>query len=193
MDFAYGPITLYGRPFQVLLLSAQIPHRGPATPSRKRDGLGCSPFARHYLGNHGCLLFLRVLRCFTSPGFASRPYVFRPRCPGFTRGGLPHSEISGSKRVCRSPKLIAAYHVLHRLLMPRHSPCALSSLTKITLANSSSVKNCIYPLYAVFKEPPRSFTGKVSCSNIADGSITPCFAEASQGIPSALRASGWWA
>src|SRR5437763_1957211 len=31
--------------------------------------------------------------------------------------------------VCGSPRLIAAYHVLHRLLLPRHPPCALSSLT----------------------------------------------------------------
>ena len=44
-------------------------------------------------------------------------------------GGFPHSEISGSKLICSSPKLIAACHVLHRLLMPRHSPCALISLT----------------------------------------------------------------
>ena len=44
-------------------------------------------------------------------------------------GGFPHSEISGSMLICSSPKLIAAYHVLHRLLMPRHSPCALISLT----------------------------------------------------------------
>jgi hypothetical protein len=45
-----------------------------------------------------------------------------------TPGGFPHSEIPGSKRVCRSPRLIAAYHVLHRLLTPRHPPSALSSL-----------------------------------------------------------------
>ena len=31
--------------------------------------------------------------------------------------------------ICSSPQLIAACHVLHRLLMPRHSPCALYSLT----------------------------------------------------------------
>ena len=136
-SFAYGSFTLYGRTFQNFLLPSQIPYRGPATPSGKPDGLGCSPFARHYLGNHGCFLFLRVLRCFTSPGIAPRPYVFRSRCPGFTQDGFSHSEIFGSKRVCRSPKLIAAYHVLHRLLMPRHSPCALTSLTKKTLANSS--------------------------------------------------------
>lgn len=43
--------------------------------------------------------------------------------------GLPHSEIAGSMRVCRSPTLIAACRVLHRLSVPRHPSCALSSLT----------------------------------------------------------------
>ena len=42
---------------------------------------------------------------------------------------FPHSDISGSMAVCASPKLFAAYHVFHRLLVPRHSPCALSCLT----------------------------------------------------------------
>ena len=42
--------------------------------------------------------------------------------------GLPHSEILGSTLFCSSPKLIAALHVLHRLLMPRHPPCALTIL-----------------------------------------------------------------
>ncbi len=46
-----------------------------------------------------------------------------------TPAGFPHSDIPGSKSVCDSPGLIAAYHVLHRLLVPRHPPCALSSLT----------------------------------------------------------------
>ena len=39
--------------------------------------------------------------------------------------GFPHSEISGSMCMCHSPKLIAASHVLHRLSVPRHPPCAL--------------------------------------------------------------------
>src|SRR5262245_14720722 len=52
------------------------------------------------------------------------------RSRGMTRAGLPHSGISGSTLVCSSPKLIAAYHALHRLLTPRHPPCALSSLVK---------------------------------------------------------------
>ena len=49
--------------------------------------------------------------------------------------GFPHSDISGSKLICSSPKLFAACHVLHRLLMPRHSPCALYSLTFLNLVN----------------------------------------------------------
>ena len=43
--------------------------------------------------------------------------------------GFPHSDISGSVDICSSPKLFAAYHVFHRLLVPRHPPCALISLT----------------------------------------------------------------
>ena len=43
--------------------------------------------------------------------------------------GFPHSDISGSMDICSSPKLFAAYHVLHRLLVPRHPPCALIRLT----------------------------------------------------------------
>ena len=42
--------------------------------------------------------------------------------------GFPHSEICGSKLICSSPQLIAACHVLLRLLMPRHSPYALVRL-----------------------------------------------------------------
>src|SRR5258708_25448374 len=43
--------------------------------------------------------------------------------------GLPHSEIPGSKRACRSPRHIAACHVLRRLSVPRHPPSTLSNLT----------------------------------------------------------------
>ena len=81
-----------------------------------------------------CFLFLQVLRWFTSLSSLSRPYVFRSRILHVQRSGLPHSEISGSTAVCAFPKLIAAYHVLHRLPSPRHPPYALSSLTiKFTL------------------------------------------------------------
>ena len=45
--------------------------------------------------------------------------------------GLPHSEIRGSKPILGSSRLIAEYHVLHRLLLPRHSPNALLALDLI--------------------------------------------------------------
>ena len=56
-------------------------------------------------------------------------------------GEFPHSEISGSMLICSSPKLIAAYHVFHRLPVPRHSPCALVRLTFQTF-----FQNIWYPL-----------------------------------------------
>ena len=52
--------------------------------------------------------------------------------------GLLHSDIFGSKRACHSPKLFAAYRVLHRLLMPRHPPCALISLNSLRRIMSCS-------------------------------------------------------
>ena len=42
--------------------------------------------------------------------------------------GFPHSDICGSKIICISPQLFAAYHVFLRLLVPRHPPCALFCL-----------------------------------------------------------------
>ena len=75
-----------------------------------------------------CFLFLQVLRWFTSLSSLSRTYEFSSRILHFQRSGFPHSDISGSTPVCGSPKLIAAYHVLHRLPSPRHPPYALSSL-----------------------------------------------------------------
>ena len=56
-------------------------------------------------------LFLRVLRCFSSPGLLlALRRVIHLQCIG-----LPHSDICGSIRVCQSPQLFAAYHVLRRL------------------------------------------------------------------------------
>ena len=46
---------------------------------------------------------------------------------GFS-AGFPHSDICGSQCICHSPQLFAAYHVFHRLSVPRHPPCALISL-----------------------------------------------------------------
>ena len=61
--------------------------------------------------------------------FPTHAYLIQRALTGSSPAGLPHSEIPGSMDICSSPRLIAACHVLHRLLMPRHSPCALFSLT----------------------------------------------------------------
>ena len=85
-------------------------------------GLGSCAFARHYLRNHFCFLFLRVMRCFSSPGL---PHARRGN--DITIVGLPHSEIHVSMSICLYTWLIAAYHVLRRLREPRHPSCALLS------------------------------------------------------------------
>jgi hypothetical protein len=63
------------------------------------------------------------------PGFARSQLCIHWDVLEFYPSGFPHSEIPGSMPACGSPRLIAACHVLHRLLLPRHPPCALSSLT----------------------------------------------------------------
>ena len=62
--------------------------------------------------------------------------LFIPRRHPAKGAGFPHSEISGSKPVDGSPKLIAVFRVLHRLLMPRHPSCARIRLARNLLAQS---------------------------------------------------------
>ena len=66
--------------------------------------------------------------------------------------GFPHSDISGSMDICSSPKLFAAYHVFLRLLVPRHPPCALSSLTRFLCprVRSDSLAHSVAPLVGSF-------------------------------------------
>ena len=63
------------------------------------------------------------------PVHYARPMYSAGRWRDMTPAGFPHSDICGSTPACDFPQLFAANHVLHRLLTPRHSPCALSSLT----------------------------------------------------------------
>ena len=65
---------------------------------------------------------------FQFAGFALRGYEFPARSRSC--GGLPHSEISGSKLARSSPKLIAACYVLHRLSVPRLSLIHISEPTR---------------------------------------------------------------
>ena len=83
-------------------------------------------------------LFLRVLRCFSSPGYLLIGYVFTYGYLSLTLSAFPHSEICGLSDICSCPQLIAACHVLLRLLVPRHPPCALCYLTSSKLPSLCS-------------------------------------------------------
>jgi hypothetical protein len=69
--FDYRIVTFFDGSFQTassmtILCNSYV--RRPTTPEGEPSGLGYSAFARRYLRNHYCFLFLRVLRCFSSPG-----------------------------------------------------------------------------------------------------------------------------
>ena len=55
--------------------------------------------------------------------------------------GFPIRTPSDLSSVGSSPRLIAASYVLHRLLMPRHPPCALKNLTTKMLASTVQFSN----------------------------------------------------
>ena len=62
---------------------------------------------------------------------------------------FPHSDISGSLDICSSPKLFAAYHVFHRLLVPRHPPYALSSITNFDSFTGRNESHTCIALHAL--------------------------------------------
>jgi hypothetical protein len=74
---------------------------------------------------------------FLNPMYSGKRYLVMPTVDirkdnnSKQSGGFPHSEIHGSKPIPGSPWLIAGYHVLHRLLLPRHPPNALIALDLI--------------------------------------------------------------
>src|SRR5688500_8468030 len=119
------------------------------------------------------------------PPLPSPAYEFSGRYSGMSQSGFPHSEIPGSKPACGSPRLIAACHVLHRLLAPRHSPYALSSLTKCSLHLTACdvVKKLPIAEYSVVKKS--AFVAFATSARQAPyrnlpNSLLACLAEASR-------------
>ena len=126
--FAYGAFTLSGRSFQDR--SARLDRsylqsepRGARTPV--------------WALSISLATTLEITVVFFSSGYLDvSVHRVPPVCLWIqhtvTRGflaGFPHSDICGSRDMCSSPQLFAAYHVFLRLLVPRHPPCALSCLT----------------------------------------------------------------
>ena len=127
-SFAYGAFTLSGRLSQSR--SARLPESGLRSEPRNAR-IPVWPLPRSLAATCGIDL------SFSSSGYLD---VSVHRVPlhalwigawmtGVCPAGFPHSEIHGSRDICSSPWLFAAYHVFLRLSVPRHPPCALSCLT----------------------------------------------------------------
>ena len=67
--------------------------------------------------------------------------------------GFPIRTSSDQRPVIGSPRLIADSHVLHRLLMPRHPPCALNNLH--TIKKNKNLKSTIKPTQSQFNANSR--------------------------------------
>ena len=121
--FAYGALTLCGPPFQdgsarmrMCVLRSYYPRRAQA-----RGGFGLFPGRSPLLGESLLFSLPAGTKMFQFPAFAPHSGVVT----AIRAAGLSHSEIRGSRAICAYPRLIAAYHVLHRLREPRHPPYAL--------------------------------------------------------------------
>lgn len=129
-SYLYRTFTVYGPTFQLRSSSKTSQTTSSYNPECRRNdsGLGYSTFARHYSQNHILFSSPWGTKMFQFPQFASLIRIL-----GLQPSGLPHSEIIGSILVCKYPMLIAAYHVLLRLLEPRHPPFALITFTLVKL------------------------------------------------------------
>ena len=145
--FAYMAITFFGRLFQVVRLAAGLitlwfyTDTRPTTPNspldsqtsdlkfQRKAGFGLVRVRSPLLAESLLFSIPVGTELVHFPTLSSTAYVFSGGSFGISQRGFPHSDIPGSKLICSSPGLIAAYRVLHRLLAPRHSPYTLSSLT----------------------------------------------------------------
>ena len=121
-DGAYRAFTVFGGVFQRLPLSCRLATAWSYNP-------GAAETAPVWALPRSLATTCGITFVFFSCGYldVSVPRV-RPICmvAGLLPAGLPHSDIPGSRIICISPGLFAAYHVLHRLREPRHPPSALA-------------------------------------------------------------------
>ena len=105
------------------------PRLSPSTPEEYLR-FGLYRFRSPLLTVSISLSFPPLTEMFHFSGYRSRRTIlFIQQYQSFTSDGFPHSDISGLKPACGSPKLFAVDRVLLRLLAPRHPPYALNILT----------------------------------------------------------------
>ena len=89
LRFAYETLTLFGYASHRIPLRFRVTYAVHYPESITTLGLASSAFARHYLRNLGWFLFLRVLRCFSSPGSLRTTILFTVRCMVLHHAGFP--------------------------------------------------------------------------------------------------------
>ena len=126
--FAYGAFTLSGRSFQDRSANNQESFM-QSEPRHARTSvwaLSLSLAATHKIDfSFSSSGYLDVSVHRVPPAYLWIQYAVHEVCSC----GFPHSDIHGSRDICSSPWLFAAYHVFLRLSVPRHPPCALIRLT----------------------------------------------------------------
>ena len=124
-------ITFYGPAFQRVHLKVGLVTllTRSYNPPVQAQRFGLFRFRSPLLSESRLIYFPPGTEMVHFPGLARTRLYIQRAVTRVHRVGFPHSDISGSKPACGSPKLFAACHVLHRLLAPRHPPYALSSLT----------------------------------------------------------------
>ena len=101
--FAYETLTLSGYASHRILLRFGITYAVHYPECISTLGLASSAFARHYLRNLGWFLFLRVLRCFSSPGSPRTTILFTVRCMFLQHAGFP-IRISTDRSLFAAPR-----------------------------------------------------------------------------------------
>ena len=102
-SFAYRTVTFFGPTFQRGSTRMLDDYAGPQPQPYFYDWFGLIPFRSPLLRKSMLFLFLRLLRCFSSPGSLLAAYIFSGGSHASQRAGFPHSDIYGSKPVCGSP------------------------------------------------------------------------------------------
>ena len=128
--FCYVTLTLYGPAFQQVRIATRLVTllTRSYNPQSASTWVWAVPISLAATFGISVIYFPPGTEMVHFPGLAHTRLCIQRAVTGVHPVGFPHSEILGSKPACGSPGLIAASHVLHRLLAPRHSPYALSSL-----------------------------------------------------------------
>ena len=135
--FAYRTFTFFGQPSQVVLLTLLNQLCSPLPHKNYFSWFRLFLFRSPLLWKSSFLSFPVGTKMFQFPTFPFIHYfthVWIIRLLSLIE--FPHSDIHALSVICTYTWLFAAYHVLHRLLMPRHSPYALSSLTFLASSNA---------------------------------------------------------